>query len=70
VKDLLPLLNIESRKINCVKNRLAIVDSAFGRKSYDDVLIQECRVVARSLDVIAPGKYFPRTGTNIELPPC
>jgi hypothetical protein len=39
-----------------VKNRLAIVDSAFGRKSYDDVLIQECRVVARSLDVIAPGK--------------
>jgi hypothetical protein len=53
-----------------VENRLAVVDSAFGRKSYDHVLIQECRVVGRSLDVIAPGKYFPRTGTDKALPWC
>ena len=70
MKDLLPLLHIERRKTNCVKNRLAVVDSAFGRKSHDDVLIQECRVVARSLEVIAPSKYFPWTGADKALPRC
>src|ERR1700741_5067492 len=62
MKDLLPLLHIERHKTNCVKNRLAVVDSAFGRKSHDDVLIQECRVVARSLEVIAPANTFHGPG--------
>jgi len=62
------LLYIERRKINCAKNRLAVVDSAFGRKSYDDALIQECRGFRGSLDVIAPGEYFPRASADKELP--
>src|SRR6266480_244288 len=52
---------------NCVKTRLTVVDSAFRRKSHDDVLIQERRVIGRSLDVIAPGKYFPRSDTDKSL---
>src|SRR6516162_7022636 len=68
VKNLLSLLHIERRKINCVEYRLAVVDSAFGRKGHDHVLIQECRVVGRSLDVVAPDKYFPRTSTDKVLP--
>ena len=52
LEDLLPLLHIERRKINCVKNGLPVVDSPFRCKTHDDVLV-----------VIAPGKYFPRSGT-------
>jgi len=47
-----------------MKTRLTVVDSAFRRKSHDDVLVEERRVVCGSLDVIAPGKYLPRTGTD------
>jgi len=63
MEDLLPLLHIERRKINCVKNGLPVVDSPFRCKTHDDVLVEEHRVVCGSLDVIAPGKYFPRSGT-------
>ena len=64
------MLHIERGKINCVENRLAVVDSAFERKSHDHVLVQKCRVVGRSFHVVAPGKYFPRTGTDKVLPWC
>ena len=50
-----------------MKTRLTVVDSAFRRKSHDDVLVEERRVVCGSLDVIAPGKYFPRSDTDKSL---
>src|SRR5580692_7242463 len=68
VQNLFPLLHIERSKINCMNDRRAVVDSAFGCKSDEDVLIQKRRVVGGSLNVIAPGIYFPRTGTDKALP--
>jgi hypothetical protein len=50
-----------------VKKWLPIVDPAFRRDSDDNVLVQERGIVGRSLNVIAPGKDFPRPRTDETL---
>src|SRR5438046_351808 len=50
-----------------MKTRLTVVDSAFRRKSHDDVLVEERKVVCGSFNVIAPSKYFPRSDTGKSL---
>jgi hypothetical protein len=67
VKDLLAGLDVECRKTEGVKKWLPIVDPAFRRDSDDNVLVQERGIVGRSLNVIAPGKDFPRPRTDETL---
>ena len=67
VENVLPLIHMERRKINCVKNRLPVVNSAFRSKGDDDILVQKRRIVGGSFYVMAPGKYFPRTCTDKAL---
>src|ERR1700731_3652917 len=64
VEDDFPLTYIQGRKVNCVKNRLPVVNSSFRSKSDDDILVQKSWIVAGGLYVIAGGKYLPRTFTD------